>query len=107
MAAVAVGITMGDGACRWMSPAISDQNIAVTITDHNLRVTITVRPSGIGPQEFGFGPTAGPLLRGGQRKGVIHDFNVQFRFVLRDDLALGSRSGSGFDLSACSTTVVM
>jgi hypothetical protein len=62
MAAVAVGITMGDGACRWMSPAISGQNIAVTITDHNLGVTITGRPSGSGPQEFGLGPTAAPLI---------------------------------------------
>jgi len=62
MAAVAVGITMGDGACRWMSPVISGQNIAVTITDHNLGVTITGRPSGSGPQEFGLGPTAAPLI---------------------------------------------
>jgi hypothetical protein len=60
MAAVAVGITMGDGACRWMSPVISGQNIAVTITDHNLGVTITARPSGSGPQEFGFGPDRRP-----------------------------------------------
>jgi hypothetical protein len=45
-----------------MSRAISGQNIAVTITDHNLGVIITGRPSGSGPQEFGFGPTAASLI---------------------------------------------
>jgi len=62
MVAVAVGITTGDGACRWMSRAISGQNIAVTITGHNLAVTFTGRPSGSGLQEFGFDPTAAPLI---------------------------------------------
>ena len=45
-----------------MSRAISGQNIAVTITGHNLAVTFTGRPSGSGPQEFGFDPTAAPLI---------------------------------------------